>query len=263
MQANSNCYCTSVVIKVPGIQGTGIIWETLTDEEKQEISDIAISPIREYVEESKTEVREKEANVINLAQQAEENTNTVVTVRDEVVNLHETVESQIASTGQTWVNNINTTGSSQVTLVTQEGTEQVANVTNEGQTQIEHIKAIINAEETVLGIRCYEARIEITEDIEQGSILTLPDPMNYFVGRDHLRMSWNGLILDRDVSFSEVGDKDFRSSLIQMDIPLKVGDILVAWTIPLGRGTTDELIERIQSLENALADLSRVVVYRE
>lgn len=252
MQANSNCYCTSVVIKVPGIQGTGIIWETLTDAEKQEISDRAISPIREYIEESKSEVKEKETNVVNLAHQTEVNTNTVLTVKDEVVNLHETVESQIASTG-----------SSQITLVTQEGIEQIANVTNEGQAQVEHIKAIINAEETVLGIRCYEAKIEITEDIEQGSLLTLPEPMSYFVGRDHLRISWNGLILDRDVSFSEIGDKDFRSSLIQMGIPLKVGDILVAWTIPLGRGTTDELIDRIQALENALADLSRVVVYRE
>ena len=37
MHTNSNCYCTSVVIKVPGIQGTGIIWETLTEEEKQAI----------------------------------------------------------------------------------------------------------------------------------------------------------------------------------------------------------------------------------
>ena len=263
MSANSNCYCTSVVIKVPGIQGTGIIWETLTDEEKQEISDRAISPIRDYVEESKSEVKEKESNVINLAHQTEVNTTTVLAAKDEVVNLHETVESQISSTGQAWVNNVNTTGSSQVTLVTQEGTKQVANVSNEGQAQIKHIQAIINAEESVLGIRCYEAKIEITEDIEQGSILTLPAPMNYFVGRDHLRISWNGLILDRDVSFSEIGDKDFRSTIIQMDIPLKAGDILVAWTIPLGRGTTDELIDRIQALENALADLSRVVVYRE
>lgn len=263
MSTNSNCYCTSVVIKVPGIQGTGIIWETLTDAEKQEISDRSIEPIRTYVEESKAEVKSREENVVNLAQETATNTATTVSARNEVVNLKNTVTNQITSTGQTWVSNVTKEGNTQVTNVTNEGIKQVADVTQEGHVQIEHLQSIIRAEESTMGIRCYEANIAITKDIAQGSLISLPDPMYYFVGRDHLRVSWNGLILDRGVSFSEVGTHESRSSEIKTDIPLKAGDTLVAWTVPLGRGTTDELIDRIAALENALADLSRVVVYRE
>ena len=261
MSTNSNCYCTSVVIKVPGIQGTGIIWETLTDAEKQEISDRSIEPIRNYVEES--EVKTREENVVALAQQVTTDTNTTVEARNEVVNLKNTVENQITSTGQTWVTNVTNEGNTQVTNVTNEGIKQVADVTQEGHVQIEYLQSIIRAEEPTMGIRCYEANISITKDMAEGSVITLPDPMYYFVGRDHLRVSWNGLILDRGVSFSEVGPHESRSAEFKADIPLKVGDTLVAWTVPLGRGTTDELIDRIAALENALADLSRVVVYRE
>lgn len=274
MSTNSNCYCTSVVIKVPGIQGTGIIWETLTDAEKQEISDRAISPIREYVEESKAEVVSRENNVISLANQVEVDKNTTVDAKNVVVSLKDSVVNQITTTGQTWVSEVNTVGVTQktnvtnegnlqVSHVTHEGNKQVTNVSQEGATQIEHLQNIIKAEESTIGIRCYEANIIITNDLDEGSTINLPAPMYYLVGRDHIRVSWNGLILDRGTSFSEVGSNESKSTEIKLDIPLKAGDTLVAWTVPLGRGTTDELIERIRALEDALADLSRVVVYRE
>ena len=118
MSTNSNCYCTSVVIKVPGIQGTGIIWETLTDAEKQEISDRSIEPIRNYVEESKSEVKTREENVVALAQQVTTDTTTTVEARNEVVNLKNTVENQITSTGQTWVTLVTWVLPSLVTFVT-------------------------------------------------------------------------------------------------------------------------------------------------
>lgn len=263
MSANSNCYCTSVVIKVPGIQGTGIIWETLTDAEKQEISDRAISPIREYVEESKAEVTSKENNVISLANQIEADKNTTVDAKNVVVNLKDSVVNQITNTGQTWVNNVINEGNIQVTNVTDEGNTQVANISKEGNTQVEHLQAIIKAEESTLGVRSYEATFAISADMEDGSIITLPAPMYYFVGRDHLKISWNGLNLVKEVSYNEIGETDTKSTKFQITIPLKTGDVLNAWTIPLGRGTTDELIERIKLLEDAFAELSRVVVYRE
>ena len=263
MSTNSNCYCTSVVIKVPGIQGTGIIWETLTDAEKQEISDRSIEPIRTYVEESKAEVKSREENVVSLAQQVYTNTATTVAARDETLNLKNTTVNQLTSTGQTWVSNVTKEGNTQVTNVTNEGNKQVLNVTNEGTNQIEYLQSIIKAEESTIGIRCYEAHITVSQDMGEGYTISLPSPMYYLVGRDHLKVSWNGLTLDKGVSFSEVGEEESRSSELIMDIPLKAGDTIVAWTVPLGRGSTDELIERIRALENALADLSRVVVYRE
>lgn len=263
MHTNSNCYCTSVVIKVPGIQGTGIIWETLTEEEKQDISNKAMQPIRDYIEESKTEVKNREINVTSLAQQVESDKNTTVDAKNEVVNLKNSVENQISSTGQTWVNNVINEGNTQVDTVINVGERQVNNVTEEGNTQIKYLQAIVRGESTLAGISCYETRIEITEDIEEGSLITLPFPMTYLVGRDHLRIIWNGLTLERDISFSEEGTEETNSEVFRILIPLKAGDALTAWTVPLGRGSTDELIERIAALEDALADLSRVVVYRE
>lgn len=37
--------CSPVIIQIPGIQGTGITWETMTEKEKQEISDRILSPV--------------------------------------------------------------------------------------------------------------------------------------------------------------------------------------------------------------------------
>ena len=48
-----------------------------------------------------------------------------------------------------------------------------------------------------------------------------------------------------------------------MQMPLAVGDQVQAWTVPLGRGGTDDLIERIKILEDSLAQLSQTVVYKE
>ena len=263
MHSNSNCYCTSVVIKVPGIQGTGIIWETLTEEEKQDISNKAMQPIREYIEESKTEVKTREENVTSMKQQVESDKDITVAAKDEVVDLKNTVETQITTTGQTWVNNVINEGDAQVNNVITTGEKQVSYVTEEGNTQIKYLQAIVRGESTLAGISCYEARIEINEDIEEGSLIELPFPMTYLVGRDHLRVTWNGLTLERDISFTEEGTEDTTSTVFRILIPLKAGDALMAWTVPLGRGSTDELIERIAALEDALAELSRVVVYRE
>jgi hypothetical protein len=69
--------------------------------------------------------------------------------------------------------------------------------------------------------------------------------------------------LQKDISFSELGEKDVRSTEIKVLMPLEVGDVVTVWTIPLGRGSTDELLTRIKNLEDSLADLSRNVVYRE
>ena len=252
MHTNSNCYCTSVVIKVPGIQGTGIIWETLTEEEKQDISNKAMQPIRDYIEESKAEVKDKEENVIQYTQKAKEYKENAEAAKESCVILSTSTINDIASTGSNWKSS-----------VISEGNTQVTNVTQEGLTQIEHIQSAVKAEEATLGVRCYQTTYTIEEDLSANSIITLPYPMYYLTGRDHLRISWNGLTLIKEESFLERGIEDTRSTEVVFTFPLKAGDVITAWTVPLGRGTTDELLERIKVLEDSLAELSRVVVYRE
>ena len=252
MHTNSNCYCTSVVIKVPGIQGTGIIWETLTDEEKQDISNTALTPIREYIEESKAEVKTREETVNQYTQTTKGYKEAAEAANEECLALSISTINNITSTGSTWKTN-----------VINEGNTQVSYVTQEGLTQIEHIQNTVKAEESTLGVRCYQATYTIEEDKIAHSVINLPYPMYYLVGRDHLKISWNGLSLTKGESFLEKGLTDNRSSEVIFTMPLKQGDVITAWTVPLGRGSTDELIDRVTALENALAELSRVVVYRE
>lgn len=48
-----SCDCTSpIIIQVPGLQGTGILWENCTEAEKQEITQMLYDPIKEQTDKS-------------------------------------------------------------------------------------------------------------------------------------------------------------------------------------------------------------------
>ena len=235
------CNCTSVVIKVPGIQGTGIIWETLTEEEKQAIAKECIEPIQEYVETSKNNIQELRSETLGYKDEALLYKQEAAESNKQVKELSHTTIQDITSTGNTWQN----------TVIT------------EGNTQIAYLKEVVELEEGLLGLTCYELTWEVSAAVPENSEITLPNPMYYIPLRNHLRVNWNGMDLQRDISFAEIGTKDTRSSTIKLLMPLEVGDVITAWTIPLGRGSTDELLIRIKNLEDSLADLSRNVVYRE
>lgn len=87
--------------------------------------------------------------------------------------------------------------------------------------------------------------------------------MFYVVGRKHLRMVWNGEPLLRGTDFNEVGSSDLTSTKISLSFPLTAGDVLMAWTVPLGRGSIDELYSLIQSNSDAMRISSSKVVLQE
>lgn len=235
------CNCTSVVIKVPGIQGAGIIWETLTEEEKQEIAERVNTPIQEYIDSSKEYISNTKNDVISLKDETKGYMQEAKAANASAQSLTESTINNITNTGTTWQNN----------------------VINEGNTQIAYLKDVAQMEEGLLGLSCFELTWEVSNPVVENSVITLPYPAYYIPERNHLKVNWNGVELQKDISFSEIGEKDARSTEIKVLMPLEVGDVVTVWTIPLGRGNTDELLTRIKNLEDSLADLSRNVVYRE
>lgn len=131
-----------------------------------------------------------------------------------------------------------------------------------GKTQVELITRLAGNIETLIGVSCSEQIWTATEAVAAGTEITLPKDMFYVVGRKHLRMVWNGEPLLRGTNFNEVGSSDLTSTKITLSFPLAKGDVLMAWTVPLGRGNIDELYSLIQSNSDALADLSSKVVYK-
>lgn len=94
-------------------------------------------------------------------------------------------------------------------------------------------------------------------------VLRLPNEMTYVAGKDHLRMSWNGLVLMQPYEYEEVGEVGASSNQIKLNLDLSVGDVLNAWTVPYASGEPSETQQQIAVLQDALAELSRKVVYKD
>lgn len=171
-------------------------------------------------------------------------------------------QAEIEDLRNTAVIEVTNEGTKQVGIVNVAGSTQVTNVTNEGNKQVERLQNIADFEESGSGVRCVEVDWVVQTAVTEGTTITIPQNFIYVVGRNQLRMAVNGLVLLKDENFAEVGETDYESSQIVMKMPLAVGDEVQAWTVPLGRGGTDDLIERIKVLEDSISDLSARVVYR-
>lgn len=137
------------------------------------------------------------------------------------------------------------------------------NVEIESQNLITELRNIASEAETdAYGVTCSEICWTVGENVAEGSTITIPGGFQYIVGRKHVLINWNGVELQRDVNFSEVGSTDTKSSQIKVLMPLTKGDQMRAWAAALGRGNTSELLPLIQSNTDAIADLSSKVVYK-
>ena len=113
------------------------------------------------------------------------------------------------------------------------------------------------------GASCASQTWTVSSAVEAGSEVTLPHSMKYVVGRNHLRVSWNGLVLTPLYEFNEIGAEGAESSAIAFAFALSAGDEINAWTVPYERGNPSAVQGRIDALEEALADLSQKVVYKD
>ena len=129
--------------------------------------------------------------------------------------------------------------------------------------QIERIEAAGDNEIFKQGLGNMEQVWTLGADLASGGALTLPNGLTYLVGRHHLRLSWNGLLLYPGRQFEEVGDSDTASSSVRVLMPMQVGDELDAWVGVLGNGEVAGAIEAANAAQDAVAELSRKVVYKE
>lgn len=143
------------------------------------------------------------------------------------------------------------------------GTEQENRVTAEGDVQVKRLQDEAGNELILRGTACGERTWTLQEDIEADAPITIPDSLIYLVGRHHLRVSWNGLILYPAENFNEIGDLDTRSRTFSLTFPAKAGDVLDVWVGALGQGDVVEAIEAASAAQSAVAELSRKVVYKD
>ena len=132
-----------------------------------------------------------------------------------------------------------------------------------GKTQVELITRLAENVETLIGVACQEEVWTVSEASEAGDVITLPNSLTYLVGRHHLRLSWNGILLYPGRQFEEVGDSDTASNSVRVLMPMKAGDELDAWVGALGNGEVAGAIEAANAAQDAVAELSRKVVYKE
>lgn len=148
--------------------------------------------------------------------------------------------------------------------ITAEGVKQHSSVRAEGETQVERIKRLSDMAGLAAGMACSRRMIEVSADVPAGTEIVLSNGQQYVVGRNHLLLFYNDLYID-PAHFAEVGTADTLSNRITLTFDMKHNadrpNRLTALVIPLGRGEIDELIQRVKTVEDALAQLSRNVAY--
>lgn len=130
-------------------------------------------------------------------------------------------------------------------------------------TQIERIERAGSGEIFKQGLSCLEQVWTLKADKAAGDTISIPD-LTYMVGRHHLRLSWNGLVLSPGKQFEEVGEADQMSNQVKVLMPMSAGDELDAWVSILGYGASaTEALTVAYEAQNSVADLSRRVVYKD
>lgn len=172
--------------------------------------------------------------------------------------------------------------SAQLTL--QQVQAEKLKVVQVGDEQVERVAGMGDMAGLANGVTCAEQTWTLSADVFVGGRIELPNELGYIPGRHHLLMSYDGVTMSQ-TWFEEVpaaGDPYGISHSIITKMPFRTGQELHAWVSPLGLADVPELVERVaeleavlstsgvkdlvsrvSGLEDALADLSRRVVYSE
>lgn len=172
--------------------------------------------------------------------------------------------------------------SAQLTL--QQVQAEKLKVVQAGDEQVERVAGMGDMAGLSMGVACGEQTWTLAADVAVGGRIELPNELGYIPGRHHLLMSYDGVTMSQ-TWFEEVpaaGDPYGVSHTIITKMPFRAGQELHAWVSPLGLADVPELVERVaeleamlstsgvkdlvsrvSGLEDALADLSRRVVYSE
>lgn len=146
--------------------------------------------------------------------------------------------------------------------VRDEAAIQLVKIKNKADYEIQRVEDMADLVWVSKGVACAEQVWVFNQDVAKGTVISLPEPMYYIVGKNHIRLSYDGVILSR-TWFDEVGTVDSTSNLIKLLVDVKAGQEMSAWISPLGLADMTNLVQRIEALENTFADLSTQMVRAE
>ena len=141
------------------------------------------------------------------------------------------------------------------------GEEVAADVEAAGDAQADRLAGITDETLVGYGVGGRQETWVLTQAVAANAEITLPNSMTYVVGRNHLRISWNGMVLYPTQNFDEVGTEDVASNKFKTLFDMKTGDVLNAWTVPLGRGDLGNVEQEVAQLTSSVAELSRKAAF--
>lgn len=195
-----------------------------------------------------------DSNVLQQMHTIQENTDKVVKLHAEAV-----AAATVADAGRMYVEE---TKDDAVTLLTETATSQVLRVSDEGEVQVNRIANMVNLAGIPDGVACAGYTWKLANDLAKGTEITLPESVAYVVGRKHLHFHYDGVHLS-PTWVKEIGEVDTLSRKVSFNMSFKAGQELSVWVSPLGRAEVTEVIDRVKTLEDSFADLSRRVVYAD
>lgn len=132
-----------------------------------------------------------------------------------------------------------------------------------GDHEIERIRAEGDNELIAAGMGCGDVTWTLSDAVASGAEIAIPGGLKYLVGRKHLRMAWNGVVLYRGQNFDEVGQDDTFSTTIKLLFDAQAGDELNAWVGALGKGEIADAVNLANQALDSVSALSQRVVYKD
>lgn len=138
--------------------------------------------------------------------------------------------SQISSGGSAALTSIGNAQTSALNTISSGGSAQVYAVTSEGNTQVarleQYASGVITNATTVYKV----VPTTLSADVSSGATLTTPTisgaALPYWVGKDMLGLSYNGVELYKDLQYQEVGSAGTTSYQVKTLMPMYAGDQL-------------------------------------
>lgn len=187
------------------------------------------------------------------AQNAKESEETSKEIQQDLTTKYEDFNTKYGSVAE-WYPDIQ----NKYTEITNMSTEVSSN-TAKVEESVSYIEGLLNIEPVKDGLACSKATWVVDEEIPEGTEITIPDGVSYIVGRKHVFVSYDGIVASPNF-FNEIGEFNTVSSKISLTFPIKSGTELSVWVVPLGT-IDNSLYDRVKTLEDSLADLSRRVAY--
>ena len=141
--------------------------------------------------------------------------------------------------------------------------ELEAQLTAHTDTQIARIDDKTDSVLAINATGCAEKTWTLTADVAANTEITIPGSIYYVVGRHHLRVGYNGLTCYIGTNFVEVGNTDTKSNKFKLTFDVKTGDELDVWVAALGKADVADAISTAQAANDAVAELSQKVVYKD